>query len=140
MNILLVDDNKENNLLMQEAFEAASVNCQLNMVEDGAEALAFIRREEPYQRVPQPDLILLDLHLPRKDGREVLSEIKNDKRFRHIPVIMLSTSDEQIDINACYRLLANCYLTKAPTYPELLRLVEAIRDFWLNRVSYFQES
>lgn len=136
MNILLVDDNKANNLLMQGAFEAASVDSRISMVEDGAAALAFIKRLEPYQNVFQPDIILLDLNLPKIDGREVLAELKNSEKFHHIPVIMLSTSSEQIDIKACYRLGANCYLTKAATYPELICLVEAIRDFWLKQARY----
>jgi two-component system, chemotaxis family, response regulator Rcp1 len=132
MEILLVEDNPGDVRLTREALRTGKVPSNLRTVSDGLEALAYLRKEGPYQEAPLPDLILLDLNLPRKDGREVLSEIKQDPELRRIPVVVMTTSQAEQDILKSYDLYANCYVTKPPDFARLVAVVRAIEDFWLS--------
>ena|SRR5688572_18524478 len=134
IEILLVEDNPGDARLAQEAIREAQMRNHLNWVHDGVEALTFLRREGPHQQAPRPDLILLDLNLPRKDGREVLAEIKKDDQFKRIPVIVLTTSEAEEDISRAYRLKANCYITKPPQLDQFVHIVKSIEDFWFHVV------
>jgi CheY-like chemotaxis protein len=127
--LLLVEDNPGDVRLTMEALTDSQV-INIHVVSDGAEAIAFLRREGNYVDVPQPDLILLDLNLPRKDGREVLAELKKDENLRHIPVIVLTTSSSESDIEACYELHANCYITKPTGLQSFSLAIKSIQDFW----------
>lgn len=131
IEILLVEDNLGDARLTQEALREARVSNHLSLVRDGVEALAFLRREGGYASAPRPDLILLDLNLPRKDGREVLSEIKSDERLRRIPVVVLTVSQSDEDILRAYNLNANCYITKPVDLEHFIKVVRSIEDFWL---------
>lgn len=131
IEILLVEDNLGDARLTQEALREARVSNHLSLVRDGVEALAFLRREGGYASAPRPDLILLDLNLPRKDGREVLSEIKSDERLRRIPVVVLTVSQSDEDILRAYNLNANCYITKPVDLEQFIKVVRSIEDFWL---------
>ena len=104
----------------------------LNWVMDGVEALTFLRREGNHKQAPRPDLILLDLNLPRKDGREVLAEIKQDQGLKRIPVIVLTTSEAEDDISRAYRLKANCYISKPPQLDQLIHIIKGIEEFWFR--------
>ena len=132
--ILLVEDNSADVELTREALQEAQVQYTLHVVPDGIEALAFLRRQEPYANVPRPDLILLDLNLPKKDGREVLAEIKGDAQLRVVPVIVLTTSRADEDILKAYRLYANSYVSKPMDFGGLGKVVLSIQNFWLNVV------
>jgi len=132
--ILLVEDNPGDVLLTQEAFREGRLAHRLSVIEDGEEAIRFLRREEQHVNAPQPDLILLDLNLPRKDGREVLAELKSDPELRHIPVIVLTTSDAEQDVWRAYNLHANCYLTKPVHMDEFLNKIRSVEEFWLTIV------
>jgi chemotaxis family two-component system response regulator Rcp1 len=134
IEILLVEDNPADIELTMEALKEGKVANRLHVAEDGIEALAYLRRENKYKESVRPDLILLDLNLPRKDGREVLQEIKSDARFNTIPVVVLTTSEAEEDIVRTYELHANCYITKPVDLPQLLRVVKAIDEFWLTVV------
>lgn len=134
IEILLVEDNPGDARLAQEAIREAQMRNHLNWVHDGVEALTFLRRERPHQQAPRPDIILLDLNLPRKDGREVLAEIKKDDQFKRIPVIVLTTSEAEEDISRAYRLKANCYITKPPQLDQFVHIVKSIEDFWFHVV------
>jgi CheY-like chemotaxis protein len=116
--------------LLQEAFQAARITSLLHRAEDGVEALAFLRRQGPYTKAPRPDLILLDLNLPRKDGREVLTDIKLDDNLKDIPVVILTSSPEEQDLLRTYSLGANYYLTKPMGLDQLAEVVRAIQNFW----------
>jgi chemotaxis family two-component system response regulator Rcp1 len=131
VEILLVEDSPSDTDLTIEALKEAKVRNHLSMVEDGVEALAFLRRQGKYANVPRPDLILLDLNLPRKDGREVLSEIKKDQDLRSIPVVVLTTSRAEQDVLRSYELQANCYITKPVDFEQFLDVVRSIEAFWL---------
>ena len=131
IEILLVEDNLGDARLTQEALREARVGNHLNLVRDGVEALAFLRREGAYASAPRPDLILLDLNLPRKDGREVLSEIKSDERLRRIPVVVLTVSQAEEDILRAYNLNANCFITKPVDLDQFIKVVRSIENFWL---------
>jgi two-component system, chemotaxis family, response regulator Rcp1 len=131
IEILLVEDSPADVDLTREALEDAKVRNNLSVVADGVEALAFLRREGRYADAPHPDLILLDLNLPRKDGREVLAEIKADSKLRRIPVVILTTSEAEQDIVASYNLHANCYVSKPVDLEQFIRVVKSIEDFWL---------
>ena len=131
IEILLVEDSPADVDLTREALDEAKVHNRLNVVSDGVEALAFLRREGPFAAAPRPDLILLDLNLPKKDGREVLAEIKADEILRRIPVVVLTTSEAEEDIVRSYDLHANCYITKPVDLEAFLRVVAAIEGFWL---------
>jgi two-component system, chemotaxis family, response regulator Rcp1 len=133
-DILLVEDNPGDVRLIKEALRDGKIRTTLHVVRDGVEALAFMRREGQYVHAPRPDLILLDLNLPKKDGREVLTEIKVDDALRAIPVIILTTSQAEQDVLKAYGLHANCYITKPADLDQFLRAVQAIEDFWLTIV------
>jgi CheY-like chemotaxis protein len=134
IDILLVEDNPGDARLTIEALKDAKVRNHLHHVSDGAAALAFLRRSPPHANAPRPDLILLDLNLPRKDGREVLAEIKADEALRRIPVVVLTTSQAEEDILRAYNLNANCYVTKPVDLEQFLRVIKAIEEFWLEVV------
>ncbi len=131
IEILLVEDSPADVDLTREALEDAKVSNNLHVVADGVEALAFLRREGPYAEAPRPDLILLDLNLPKKDGREVLAEIKADPALRRIPVVVLTTSEAEQDIVRSYDLHANCYITKPVDLDAFIEVVRSIEGFWL---------
>jgi two-component system, chemotaxis family, response regulator Rcp1 len=134
IEILLVEDNLGDARLTQEALREARVSNRMSHVRDGVEAMAFLRREGAFTRAPRPDLILLDLNLPRKDGREVLAEIKGDDRFRRIPVVVLTVSQADEDILRAYNLNANCYIAKPVDLDQFIKVVRSIEDFWLTIV------
>ena len=134
MDILLIEDNGGDVRLMQEAFKQSKVQCQLSVVGDGVETMAFLKHEGAYEKAPRPDLILLDLNLPRKDGREVLAEIKRDEMLKRIPVVVLTTSKAEQDVMISYNLHANCYITKPTGFEQLVEVVKGIKEFWLQRV------
>ena len=134
IEILLVEDNRGDVRLTREALRENTLNNNLYVTIDGVDALAFLRREGVYADAPHPDLILLDLNLPRKDGREVLAEIKSDPRLLRIPVVILTTSDSEQDIIASYDLHANCYITKPVDLEQFLSVVRSIEGFWLSVV------
>lgn len=135
IEILLVEDNPGDLRLTREALKDAKVANTLHVVEDGVLALDFLHRRPPFEDVPRPDLILLDLNLPRKNGREVLAEIKADERFRAIPVVILTTSQAEEDILRAYDLHANCYITKPVDFAQFTTIVRTIEDFWLTIVT-----
>ncbi len=132
VEILLVEDNPADARLTREVFEGGRLTTHLNVVPDGEEALAFLRREGRYTDSPRPKLVLLDLNLPRKDGREVLQELKSDPALSRIPVIVLTTSAAEADILHSYDLKANCFITKPLDLDEFFDVVRAIEDFWLT--------
>lgn len=134
IEILLVEDNPADVRLTREALKEAKVRNNLHVVEDGVEAMCFLRREGQFSGVPRPDLILLDLNLPKKDGREVLEEIKVDNALKMIPVVVLTTSHAEEDIVRSYNLHANCYVTKPVDLDQFIRIVKSIEDFWLTIV------
>ena len=134
IDILLVEDNPGDVRLTQEALKEAKVRNNLHVVEDGVEAMAFLKREGEYASAPLPDLILLDLNLPRKDGREVLEEIKQDDQLKRVPVVVLTTSQAEEDILRSYNLHANCYVNKPVDLDEFIKIVKSIEDFWLTIV------
>jgi CheY-like chemotaxis protein len=134
IEILLVEDNPGDLRLTKEALADAKVRNRLSSVIDGVEALKFLRQEAPYQNAERPDLILLDLNLPRKDGREVLLEIKNDPKLKRIPVVVVTSSAEEQDIVRSYNLHANCYVTKPIDLQQFVTVVRAIEDFWMTIV------
>ena len=131
IEILLVEDNEGDVELTREALSGAKVKNNLHVVGDGVEALAFLRQEGVHASAPAPDLILLDLNLPRKDGREVLLEIKAHERLKLIPVVILTTSEAERDIVRSYELHANCYISKPVGLNEFLKVIQAIEGFWL---------
>ena len=134
IEILMVEDNAGDVDLAREAMENGKIRNTLSVVSDGVEAMAFLHRTGKYAKSPRPDLILLDLNLPKKDGREVLAEIKSDDDLKRIPVVILTTSQAEVDILSSYNLHANCYITKPIDLPQFLRVVKAIEDFWLTIV------
>ncbi len=134
LQILLVEDNMADARLTMEALKSSKLMHSLNHALDGVEALEFLRREGKYAQAPRPDLILLDLNLPRKDGREVLTEIKTDQHFKRIPVVVLTTSDAYEDILRAYGLYANCYVCKPMQFDDFTRVIKSIEDFWLTTV------
>jgi two-component system, chemotaxis family, response regulator Rcp1 len=131
IEILLVEDNPGDVRLTVEALREAKVHNRLSIVNDGEEAMAFLRRQGKYADAPRPDLILLDLNLPRKDGREVLAEVKSDPELRSIPVVILTTSQAEQDILRSYELHANCYVTKPVDLEQFMIVVRSIENFWL---------
>lgn len=134
VEILLVEDSAADVELTIEALQEAKIANRLNVVDDGTKALAFLRRQGEYQNVPRPDLILLDLNLPKKDGRQVLVEIKDDPALRTIPVVVLTTSRAEEDVLRAYSLHANCYITKPVDLDQFLRVIHSIEEFWLGIV------
>ena len=134
VEILLVEDNPGDVRLTIEGLKEGKVKNNLHVVEDGVEALAFLQKEGKYTDAVRPDLILLDLNLPKKDGREVLSAIKSDQELCHIPVVVLTTSKAEQDILKAYSLHANCYITKPVDLDQFISVVESIEDFWFTIV------
>lgn len=133
-DVLLVEDDPGDVDLTREALKEAKMMVNLTIVEDGESAIAYLRKEEPYTNAVRPDLILLDLHLPRKDGREVLRELKNDTGLRTIPVVILTSSQANADILDIYGLGGNCYVTKPVGFAEFSKVVRSIEDFWFTVV------
>ena len=135
IEILLVEDNPGDARLTREALSEGKVHNNLHHARDGVEAIAFLRREGAFANAPTPDIILLDLNLPKKDGREVLSDLKADPRLRCIPVVVLTTSEAEQDILRSYELHANCYITKPVDLEKFIAIVRGIEDFWLAIVT-----
>lgn len=134
IDVLLVEDSPSDAKLTAKTFQKAKVLNNLHIVEDGVEAMDFLRQVGDYEEAPRPDLILLDLNLPKKDGRKVLAEIKDDPELCNIPVVILTTSEAEEDILKSYALHANCYITKPVTLKQFIKVVESIEDFWLTVV------
>ncbi len=134
IDILLAEDNPGDVRLTREAFKDGKISNNLYVVKDGIEAMAFLRKEGEYQNVPTPDLFLLDLNMPRMGGREVLEQVKVDPKLKHIPIIILTTSDAEVDIIKSYELHANCYITKPVDLDKFLDVVKQIEDFWFTIV------
>jgi chemotaxis family two-component system response regulator Rcp1 len=135
IEILLVEDNLGDVRLTKEALKEGKVYNNLHWAKDGVEALEFLRREGAHKDAPRPDIILLDLNLPKKDGREVLSVIKNDQQLKHIPVVVLTTSKAEEDVLRSYELHANCYVTKPVDLDKFIVVVQSIDRFWLTVVT-----
>ena len=133
--ILLVEDNKADIRLVQEALKNSSMNYHMEIVRDGVAAMAYLLQEGEYANVSRPDLIILDLNLPKKDGREVLAENKTNTQFKRIPVIVLTTSKNEDDIYQSYDLNANCFITKSRNLSQLFTIVKRIEEFWLSTVT-----
>lgn len=133
-DVLLVEDNPSDVYLTQVAFRQSSSESQIHVVEDGIQAMAFLRGEPPYANAPRPDLVLLDLNLPRKDGHRVLEEMKADPGLRGIPVIVLTTSTAEADVTRCYERHANCYIAKPVDFDHFERVVHEIESFWFQCV------
>ena len=139
IEVLLVEDSPGDVRLTQEAFRDANRSIHLQVASDGVEAMAFLRREGDHAQAPRPDLILLDLNLPKMDGREVLALIKGDDSLKTIPTVILTTSEAEADIKKSYQLQANCYLSKPVQFDEFASLVRSINDFWLTKVKLPQQ-
>lgn len=137
--VLLVEDSPGDVRLTKEAFREADKSIHLSVASDGVEAMAFLRQEGAHANAPRPDLILLDLNLPKMDGREVLAQIKKDSNLRTIPTVILTTSDAEADIAKSYQLQANCYLSKPVQLDAFESLVKSISDFWLTKAKLPQQ-
>ena len=135
IDILMVEDDPGDVRLTREALKDSKVLHSLNVVEDGVAALDYLRKAPPWQDAVRPDIVLLDLNLPRKDGREVLAAMKEDAALRTIPVVILTTSQAEEDVLRAYNLNANCYVTKPVDFDQFMRIVRTIEDFWLNVVT-----
>lgn len=134
IQILLAEDNPDDVELMREALVESKLDIGVHAVSDGVEAMAFLRRETPYENAPKPDLLLLDLNMPRKDGREVLKEVRADSNLRGLPVVILTTSQAEQDISDAYELCANCYVSKPVDFEQFMKVVGAIEQFWFTIV------
>jgi len=134
VDILLVEDNPADVRLTQESLKEVKMSNTLHVVEDGVEAMEFLRKEGKFVDAVRPDLVLLDLNLPRKDGREVLKEIKEDDDLKRIPVVVMTTSDDEQDVLRSYNLHANCYIKKPVDFNQFIAVVKAMDDFWLTIV------
>lgn len=134
IEILLVEDNEGDARLAKEALRDSKIRNTIHHVSDGEAAIAFLRREGSFRNVPTPDLVLLDLNLPRKDGREVLAEVKADGDLKRIPVVILTVSSAEEDVLRSYNLHANCYITKPLDLAQFMKVVHSIEDFWLTIV------
>ncbi len=134
IEVLLVEDNPGDVRLTREALKEGKIRNNLHVAKDGVEALAFLRREGEHAGAPRPDVILLDLNLPRKDGREVLTEVKGDASLRQIPVVILTSSQAEEDICRAYDLHANCYISKPVDLDQFIKVVKSIEDFWFTVV------
>ena len=135
VEILLVEDNPGDARLTIEAMREAKLHNRIHVVEDGVEAMQFLRHEGRYADAPRPDLILLDLNLPKKDGRAVLAEVKSDPALKCIPVVVLTTSRAEEDVLRAYNLHANCYVTKPVDLPQFMKIVAQIDEFWIHVVT-----
>jgi two-component system, chemotaxis family, response regulator Rcp1 len=134
IDILVVEDNSGDARLIREVLNESKIYTSLHIVNDGVEALDFLNKKGKYQKVPRPDLIILDLNLPKKDGREVLSEIKSDKELMHIPIVIMTISQAEEDILRSYNLHANCYVTKPIDLNQFIKVVKSIETFWFSIV------
>ena len=134
VEFLLVEDNPGDVRLTQEALKDSKVRNNLNVLGDGLSALAFLRRQHPYENAPRPDIILLDLNLPKMDGRELLSHIKADPKLKRIPVVVITSSEAEQDILRTYDLHVNCYVTKPVDLDQFIKVVQSIETFWLTIV------
>jgi CheY-like chemotaxis protein len=134
IEILLIEDNPGDVRLIEETFKEYKVKNNLHIAYDGMEAINFLKKKGDYADVPRPDLILLDLNLPKKDGREVLDDIKKDNNLKSIPIVILTTSREEEDILRSYNLHANCYITKPVDLDQFIKVVKSVEDFWLSIV------
>jgi len=134
VKILLVEDDAGDVELTRKALKTAKMSVNLNVVQDGDAALKYLKRQDPYPDAARPDLVLLDLNLPKKDGREVLRVIKSDPALKSIPVIILTTSESNIDVAKCYDLGTNCYLVKPLGFEDFIKVVHEIDDFWFSLV------
>lgn len=134
IEILLVEDNPGDIRLTKEAFKDAKVANNLHIARDGEEAIHFLRKESPFQDAVTPDIILLDLNLPKLDGREVLEIIKADPNLRSIPVVILTSSEAEVDVVQTYNLHANCYVVKPVDFDKFITVIKSIKDFWLSVV------
>jgi two-component system, chemotaxis family, response regulator Rcp1 len=134
IEVLLVEDSPGDVRLTREALKDAKMHISLKVVSDGTEAMAYVRRERNYVDAPRPDLILLDLNLPKKDGRDVLKEIKESDALKSIPVVILTTSASPVDVERSYKLHANCYITKPVDLQGFIKVVQSIDNFWLTVV------
>jgi CheY-like chemotaxis protein len=134
-HLLLVEDNEGDIVLTKEAFEERNIINEMSVVKDGKEAISFLLREGSYERAKTPDLVLLDINLPKKSGHEVLEFIKNHDDLKHIPVIMLTTSSSHSDIRKSYRNHANCFITKPIEVSDFIKAISVIEDFWFNTVA-----
>jgi chemotaxis family two-component system response regulator Rcp1 len=139
IEILLVEDSPSDAALTIEALKQGKIANRLSHVEDGVEAMEFLRQHNKHANAPRPDLIMLDLNLPRKDGREVLAEIKNDPDLKIIPIIVLTTSRSDRDILQSYQLNCNCYITKPVDFTHFIEVVKSIENFWLTVVTLPQK-
>lgn len=135
IDLLLVEDNPGDIRLTQEAFKTGRFAVRLNIALDGVEAVDFLHRRGKFENAPRPELILLDLNLPRKNGREVLSEIKADPDLKRIPVLVITTSRAEQDVSNAYGLNANCYITKPLAFDDFIKVVHSIEDFWLTKAT-----
>ena len=133
--ILMVEDNPTDVLIAKEGFSTAKMLTTLHVADDGIEAIEFLNQRGKYAQAPRPDLIVLDLNMPRKNGQEVLAEIKSDDHLKDIPVVILTTSKSQDDINKAYGFYANCYISKPVDFNEFTKVVQAIQDFWFSIVT-----
>jgi CheY-like chemotaxis protein len=133
--VLLVDDSPADLDLTREGLDRSRHHFQVSTVNDGAEAISFLRRQGKYAQAPEPDLIVLDLNLPRKDGREVLSELKRDPRLMRIPVVIFTTSQASSDVDHSYAHGAHCYVRKPGNFPDYAAVVQSVADFWLSTVT-----
>jgi chemotaxis family two-component system response regulator Rcp1 len=140
IEVLLVEDSPGDVRLTREALKEGKIRNNLSHVPDGVEAMAFLRHEGPYADVPKPDIVLLDLNMPRKDGREVLAEMKADARLKRIPVVVLTTSEAEQDILKTYDLHANCYITKPVDLDQFISIVRSVENFWLQLVKLPREA
>jgi len=134
IEVLMVEDSPDDVELTREALKEGKLDIGLHVAENGVEGLAFLRREGKHAQAPEPDLILLDLNMPRMDGRELLAEIKADAELARIPVVVLTTSEAERDIATSYRLHANCYITKPVDFEKFIEIVQAIEEFWFRVV------
>lgn len=132
VHILLIEDNPGDVRLTQEAFKEGKLTINLDVTMDGVEAIKYLRKQDKYQQVNRPDLILLDLNLPKKDGREVLKEIKADDELKQIPVVILTTSNAEQDIMKSYNLHVNCYINKPVDFDKFFDIIQKIEEFWLS--------
>jgi chemotaxis family two-component system response regulator Rcp1 len=139
LQVLLVEDSPGDVRLTQEAFRDANMSLRLHVASDGVEAMAFLRHEGRHADAPRPDLILLDLNLPKMDGREVLAYIKEDDNLKSIPTVILTTSEAEVDIVKSYQLQANCYLSKPVQLEAFEGVVKSINDFWLTKAKLPQQ-
>jgi chemotaxis family two-component system response regulator Rcp1 len=139
VEVLLVEDSPGDVRLTREALRETGTAVNLHVASDGVEAMAFLRNEGKYTKAPRPDFILLDLNIPKLDGRQVLAQIKNDQNLKTIPTIVLTTSDAEVDIVKSYQLQANCYISKPVQFEDFENVVRSINDFWMTKVKLPQQ-